>query len=48
MSKFTIDPNDCKSGKSRGVTFRCNVHKDKKKCKKTSRINWKKDKNKIK
>ena len=48
MSKFTINPNECKSGKSRGVTFRCNAHKDKKKDKKISRSNWKRIKNKIK
>ena len=31
MKTMTINPNECKSGKSRGVTFRCNTHKDKKK-----------------
>jgi len=31
MANFIINQNECQAGKSRGVTFRCNPHIDRKK-----------------
>jgi len=46
MNKLTINPNECRSGASRGVTFRCNAHIDRKKefrkkaCRKFNKKNY--------
>ena len=40
---LTIDPNEFKKGKSRGVTFRCNPHENKKKNTRRHRREWKKN-----
>ena len=44
MNAYTINPNDCKAGKSRGVLFRTGAHDRKRKNAKRDRREWSKDK----